>query len=101
MEIRTLQWWLFSSYFLCDPKLGTPEYPSGEYSMPVNKTAPAGSQTVMKTRMKRKKHKTPPGHPSDADLIASYLASGGSVTQCGVGRAMGSLNSSDHGLRGS
>jgi hypothetical protein len=52
-------------------------------------------------RIKRKKHKLPPGHPSDAEMIAAYLAKGGNVTVYETVRAMGSLNSSDHGLRGS
>ncbi len=68
--------------------------------MPVQKTAPAGSQTVMK-RIKKKKHKLPPGHPSDAELIAAYLAGGGNITKYTTVRAEGSMYSADYGLRGS
>lgn len=69
--------------------------------MSIPKPASNGARQVMKTKVKRKKIKTPPGHPSDDDLIAAYLANGGTVTKASAGRAEGSLYSSDWGLRGS
>lgn len=53
---------------------------------------------MMLIRRRRKKHKLKPGHPTDAELIASYLANEGKVTQCPPGRAIGSMQSQSFGL---
>lgn len=48
-----------------------------------------------KPMRRRKRIRTPAGHPTDAELIAAYK---GTVTKCPDGRAMGSMKSSDFGL---
>lgn len=48
-------------------------------------------------RRRRKKIKTPPGHPTDAELINAYLSKN-VVTKCPPGYAMGSLQSTCFGL---
>lgn len=55
------------------------------------------NKTAMMPRRRRKKHKTPPGHPSDAELISAYLTQN-AVTKCPPGYAMGSLQSTCFGL---
>lgn len=52
---------------------------------------------VHQVRRRRRKIKTPPGHPTDAELISAFLEAN-SVTKCAPGYAMGSLASSCHGL---
>lgn len=52
----------------------------------------------MAQRRRRKKYKLKPGHPTDQELIASYLANEGKVTQCPPGRAIGSMQSQCFGL---
>jgi len=60
-----------------------------------NKNAKGGM--MMQPRRRRKKIKTPPGHPSDKELIEAFLQSKG-VTKCPPGYAMGSLHSTCYGL---
>jgi len=57
------------------------------------------SAAMQQPRRRRKKIKTPPGHPTDAELIAAYLQTKG-VTKCPAGYAMGSLQSTAFGLDG-
>lgn len=49
-------------------------------------------------RRRRKKIKLYPGHPSDEELISAFLANQGTITKCPPGRALGSLQSTCHGL---
>lgn len=59
-------------------------------------TKSAGNQFQSQKPMRRRKRiRTPAGHPTDAELIASFK---GPITKCPDGRAMGSLKSSDFGL---
>ena len=53
---------------------------------------------MMQPRRRRRKIKTPPGHPTDEDLISAYLKNDGKVTKCPSGYAMGSLPSTSFGL---
>ena len=55
------------------------------------------SAAMQQPRRRRKKIKTPAGHPSDAELIAAYLQMN-TVTKCPSGYAMGSLPSTSFGL---
>jgi hypothetical protein len=57
----------------------------------------AQPQTSKLAQRRRKRIKPPAGHPSDAELIASFT---GQITKCPDGRAMGSMKSSDYGLTG-
>lgn len=54
-----------------------------------------GQGTFMR---RRKKIKLRPGHPSDAELIASYLSDNGKITKCPDGIAMGSMQCTGLGL---
>lgn len=56
-----------------------------------------GKPSAMQPRRRRKKIKTPPGHPTDEELIAAYLRTN-KVTKCPAGYAMGSLHSTSFGL---
>lgn len=56
------------------------------------------SKGGMMPRRRRKKIKQPPGHPSDEELIASYLQNAGKVTVCPPGHAIGSIHTTCHGL---
>lgn len=59
-------------------------------------TKSAGNQFQSQKPMRRRKRiRTPAGHPTDAELIAQFK---GPITKCPDGRAMGSLKSSDFGL---
>jgi hypothetical protein len=60
-------------------------------------TKSAGGQFQNQKPMmrRRKRIRTPAGHPTDAELIAAFK---GPITKCPDGRAMGSLKSSDFGL---
>lgn len=53
---------------------------------------------MMQPRRRRKKFKAPPGHPTDAELISTYLSNNGKITKCPAGYAMGSLQSTSFGL---
>lgn len=52
----------------------------------------------MTFRRRRKRYKLRPGHPTDQELIASYLENDGKITKCPPGRAIGSLQSQSFGL---
>jgi predicted peroxiredoxin len=69
--------------------------------MSSNVPVTAGRQVVMNKFKRRKKIKTPPGHPSNDDLIAAYFANGGKVEVCKPGVADGAMRSQDQGLTSS
>lgn len=69
--------------------------------MSSNVPASAGRQVAMNKFKRRKKLKTPPGHPSDAELIAAFLANGGQITREPDGVADGAIRSQDQGLTSS
>lgn len=59
------------------------------------KSAASQFQNAKPMQRRRRRIRTPEGHPSDAELIAAFK---GPITKCPDGRAMGSLKSSDFGL---
>lgn len=59
------------------------------------KSVAAKIQNAKQPMRRRKRIRTPKGHPTDAELIAAWK---GPITKCPDGRAMGSLKSSDFGL---
>lgn len=62
-----------------------------------NKSAKSKGGFQKPMRRRRRAWKAPAGHPTDAELIASYTKP---VTKCPDGVAMGSMRSFDMGLAG-
>jgi hypothetical protein len=64
---------------------------------PARANAKNSSSAFHQRRRRRKPLPSPPGQPSDKDMINDFILQRG-ITVCAPGRAMGSLKSSVNGL---